>query len=237
MRCPPRAAATVPGPRGALREGPRGTGGEGGSKGAASGGQGCTSRPGPPPPRRWKTAVENSGSPGINNNNSKGNDNDNGDNAFPSVKTSEINVLPQPPPLASLGPGLEELPARRGPGSVWERSLSGKSKTWRCGSCVPFSPRDAAIVPGQGPRQGLGAAAKGEVCGSVPRPQPSPPSSSPPPPLPSCCYRRACGGTGCVRGAGCRGRGKLISSRFLIIPLSAYKGKKIRHPAHVLATS
>lgn len=55
--------------------------------------------------------MENSGSPGINNNNSKGNDNDNGDNAFPSVKTSEINVLPQPPPLASLGPGLEELTA------------------------------------------------------------------------------------------------------------------------------
>lgn len=108
---------------------PGGKGGWGGESKGATGGQGCASRPGPPPPRRWKTAVENSGSPGINNN--KGNDNDKGDNAFPSVKTSEINVLPQPPPPASLGPGLAEFPARRGPGSVRERFLSEKSKSRR----------------------------------------------------------------------------------------------------------
>lgn len=114
---------------------------------------------------------------------------------------------------------------------------AGRAKPGNVARACPSRPGMRPLSLGRDPAKAWGRRRKAKFVAPSPDRSPRLPPLPPPPPLPSCCYRRACGGTGCVRGAGCRGRGKLISSRFLIIPLSAYKGEKIRHPAHVLATS
>lgn len=123
-----------------------------------------------------------------------------------------------PPPVrdsrgslrAGAGFGLGEIPQ-------WEE----QNPEMRLVRALLLAPGMRPLSLDGDPRHGLGAAEKGEVCGSVPSSQPSPPSSSPPRCDPAAMEGRA--GARLCAGSGLQGPRQVNFQ-----PISHYSSQPIR---------